>query len=219
MPNYQEGKIYKIYNTINDDIYIGSTTQKLCERMRQHRNDHKSKSSFNYPIYKAFREHGVENFFIELIEKCPCNDKDELRRTEGEYIRSLKPSMNKAIAGRTTKEYYNDNKEHILQNNKAIYLNNKTNILEKHKTWREENKEAIQQYYEENKERILNHNKQYRKNNKEYISQKEKEYREHNKDFIKAYSGEKITCECGCIVTRGHLARHKRSVKHQQLMI
>ena len=34
---YQEGKIYKIYNTINDDIYVGSTTQKLCERMRDHR--------------------------------------------------------------------------------------------------------------------------------------------------------------------------------------
>ena len=70
--NYQEGKIY---NTMTDDIYIGSTSQKLCERMRQHRNDHKSKSHFNYPIYKAFREHGVENFFIEFIEKCPCIDK------------------------------------------------------------------------------------------------------------------------------------------------
>ena len=36
--DYQESKIYKIYNTINDDIYVGSTTQKLCERMRGHRN-------------------------------------------------------------------------------------------------------------------------------------------------------------------------------------
>ena len=36
--DYQESKIYKIYNTINDDIYVGSTTQKLCERMGDHRN-------------------------------------------------------------------------------------------------------------------------------------------------------------------------------------
>ena len=103
MPNYQEGKIYKIYNTLNDDIYVGSTTQKLCERMRDHRNVHKSKFHFNYPIYKTFREHGVENFFIELIEKRPCNDKDELRNTEGNYIRLLKPSLNARIEGRTNK--------------------------------------------------------------------------------------------------------------------
>ena len=101
MPNYQEGKIYKIYNTINDDIYIGSTSQKLCERMRQHRNDYKSSPRFNMLIYKAIREHGVENFYIELIDKYPCNDKDELRKTEGEYMRELKPSLNTQIAGRT----------------------------------------------------------------------------------------------------------------------
>ena len=29
MPNHQEGELYKIYNTVNDDIYIGSTTLKL----------------------------------------------------------------------------------------------------------------------------------------------------------------------------------------------
>ena len=29
---------------------------------------------------------------------------------------------------------------------------------------------------------------------------------------------EPIKCECGCIVTRSHLPRHKRSAKHQQLM-
>ena len=26
MPNYQEGKMYKIYNAANDDIHVGSTT-------------------------------------------------------------------------------------------------------------------------------------------------------------------------------------------------
>ena len=35
--NYQEVKIYKTYNTVNDDIYVGSTTQKLCERISGHR--------------------------------------------------------------------------------------------------------------------------------------------------------------------------------------
>ena len=131
MPNYQDGKIYKIYNTINDDIYIGSTTQKLCERMRNHRNDHKSKLHFNFPIYKAFREHGVENFFIELIEKCPCNDKDELMKTEGNYIRTLKSSLNARIAGRTDKEYYGDNRDILLQKQREYNENNREKTLQK----------------------------------------------------------------------------------------
>ena len=168
MPNYQEGKIYKIYNTINDDIYVGSTTRKLCERMGEHRSRVKYRDKHK-PLSQSILEHGVENFFIELIEKCPCNDKDELLRTEGKYIRELKPSMNKIIAGRTRKEHYIDNKEHLSQ---------------RAKEWREVNPG--------------------------YMAQKNKEWRENNK--------EAITCECGCDVTRNHLARHKRSAKHNQLM-
>ena len=154
MPNYQEGKIYKIYNTINDDIYVGSTTQKLCERMREHRSSSNDKYKKHYPIYKEFSEHGVENFFIELIEKCPCNDKDELRRTEGKYIRGLKPSLNMLIAGRGPKERYVDNKEMFKQ----YYNDNKEHALQKAKD-----------RYEKNKEQVLEHRKQYKEHNKEYI--------------------------------------------------
>ena len=110
MPNYQEGKIYKIYNTINDEIYVGSTTQKLCERMREHRNKHRNERS-DTTVHKAFSEHGIDNFFIELIEKCPCNDIEELRRKEGEYMKLLKPSLNKYSAGRTRQEYRDTHKE------------------------------------------------------------------------------------------------------------
>ena len=34
MPNYSKGKIYKIYN--DDLIYIGSTTQTLEQRLKDH---------------------------------------------------------------------------------------------------------------------------------------------------------------------------------------
>jgi len=195
MPNYQEGKIYKIYNTINDDIYVGSTTRKLCERMAEHRGRINHKDSHN-PLYQSFIEHGVINFYIELLEKCPCSDKDELRRKEGEYIRSLKSSMNKRIAGRTDHEYYIDNKEKA----KEYYSVNKQHFSQRAK------------YYN------IEHKKQYYENNKEAIKEKHKQYKENNKEYLKSYSGEKITCECGCIVTRGHLPRHKRSAKHDQLM-
>ena len=45
MPDYSKGKIYKILNTIDDEIYIGSTCETLGQRMSKHRhrlkkNDH-----------------------------------------------------------------------------------------------------------------------------------------------------------------------------------
>ena len=116
MPNYQEGKMYKIYNTVNDEIYIGSTTRKLSERLAEHRRRINGRY-LQFPIYKAFREHGVENLYIELVEKCPCNDKDELLRAEGKYIRELKPSLNMLIAGRTQNEYYTEHKKNVYKSN------------------------------------------------------------------------------------------------------
>jgi hypothetical protein len=37
MVNYNDSSIYKIWSPLGDDIYIGSTTRKLCVRMAQHR--------------------------------------------------------------------------------------------------------------------------------------------------------------------------------------
>ena len=176
MPNYQEGKIYKIYNTVNDEIYIGSTTRKLSQRMADHRKPYTIKRHEHLPIYKAFIEFGVESFFIELIEKCPCHDKDELNKKEGEYIRQLKPSLNKFIAGRKNKEWMTDNKEHSKQQQKE---------------YREANKEhrahITNMYYQSNKDAILKKNKQYRENNKEVLKQKAKERKQKsmNDDSIK----------------------------------
>ena len=66
MPNYQEGKIYKIYNVVNDDIYVGSTTRKLSERMADHRKCANNEAKQHLLVYKAFREHGIEHFLLNL---------------------------------------------------------------------------------------------------------------------------------------------------------
>ena len=128
---HREGKTYKIYNTITYDIYIGGIAQKLCERTRGHRQQSKSKSHFNYPIYKAFREHGIANFFIELVEKCTCDDRDELGKTEGDFIRTLKPSLNKRIECRLNKEYYQDNRNSIIQKPREHANQNSEKVLQK----------------------------------------------------------------------------------------
>ena len=53
---------------------------------------------------------GTENFYIELIEKYPCECRDELRAREGTWIRQI-GTLNARIEFRSKEEWYNDNKE------------------------------------------------------------------------------------------------------------
>ena len=41
--DYKNGKIYCIRNTLDDNIYVGSTTQPLSKRMVKHRCDAKTR--------------------------------------------------------------------------------------------------------------------------------------------------------------------------------
>jgi len=54
----------------------------------------------------------ITEWKIELYELYPCNTNQELHRREGEVIRQL-GTLNKCIAGRTQKEYCQDNFERI----------------------------------------------------------------------------------------------------------
>ena len=119
MPDFTKGKIYKIYNFITDDIYIGSTTQLLSQRMAKHRHNSKYDSYQSIKLYKCFHEHGIDNFNIELVENCDCNNKEELNAREGYYIRELKPTLNKVVIGRTPNVYKIDKIEHIKEQSKT----------------------------------------------------------------------------------------------------
>lgn len=81
------GIIYKITNKINGKIYIGQTTQKISDRLRQH-----TKERRNYPIKNALVKYGINNFNIEII--CSTDNQDSLNVLEQEFINkfnSLKP--------------------------------------------------------------------------------------------------------------------------------
>ena len=66
MPNYQDGKIYKLVSNISSDIYIGSTINKLSHRL----NVHKCKN--NKCVSKQlFANDAVVQ--IILIEMFPCS--------------------------------------------------------------------------------------------------------------------------------------------------
>jgi len=113
--NYQNGRIYQILNHINDDIYVGSTTQSLSKRFSWHKGDSTKEKKQNYKLYRAMKEIGSENFYIELIENYPCNTKEELIAREQYYIRE-RGTLNSLIPGRNLAEYKIECRDQILQN-------------------------------------------------------------------------------------------------------
>ena len=73
-----EGYIYKIYNDINDKVYIGQTTTTIEHRWGQHKSQSKKD---NDVLYRAIRKYGVDSFFIEQIDVIKCCNKKELKTT------------------------------------------------------------------------------------------------------------------------------------------
>ena len=45
-------------------------------------------------LYQNMREFGVEHFFIELLERYKCKNKNELNIRKEKWINKLKPSLN-----------------------------------------------------------------------------------------------------------------------------
>ena len=144
MSNYQQGKIYTIRCRTDDTmIYVGSTIQPLCERLAGHKVANKKENKKGVLIYRTINN-DWKNWYIELHSLCPCSCKEELLRREGEVIREI-GTLNSLIAGRTQKEYQDDNKEIILEKHKIYYKNNKEEMLEKNKKNYENNKEIIKE--------------------------------------------------------------------------
>src|SRR5687768_7109296 len=96
--NYKNGKMYRINNDIDDEFYIGGTTQKLSPRMAGHRQ--KVLDGRTSTLYNHMRALGVEHFRIVLIEKFPCESKEELRAREDALLREMKPTLNSIQAVR-----------------------------------------------------------------------------------------------------------------------
>jgi hypothetical protein len=123
MPDYKNGKIYKIVNDKLGLTYYGSTTQILSQRMGGHIVAKKRFDNGKCPNMTSFQLLDG-NQKIYLVEKYPCNDKNELERRERYYIEN-NDCVNKCIPSRTNKEYRIDNKDKIKQYQKEYDKNNK----------------------------------------------------------------------------------------------
>ena len=101
MVNYQNSKIYIIKSPNTDKCYIGSTTNTLPQRMRNHRWDYNHKRENGNSVFEIFE---CGEAYIELLEMCPCNNKDELFKKENEIMNTYNNCVNKKKAYRSLEE-------------------------------------------------------------------------------------------------------------------
>ena len=138
MPDYKNGKIYKIVCYDTGEVYVGSTVRDMEDRLYEH------KSSSNKCCSKQIIDRN--NYYIEILETYPCNNEFELRRKEGEYQKSIE-CINHYIAGRTRKEscknYDQVNKEKVSKMRHTYRQNNKETLRAHAKEYYQDNKEAI----------------------------------------------------------------------------
>ena len=185
MVNYQNGKIYKLVNAVDEKIYVGSPSNTLRQRKDGHKRSAKRERDKNTKVYQHLNSVGWDNVEIILIESFPCNSKDELHKKERYYIDLLKPELNKVIPTRTNKEWIKDH----------------TGYQKKQ--------------YEKHREKHLETKKQYHQKNREMLFQKFKDYYNNNIEKHKNYQKQSIECPCGAIARKGDLARHNKTKKHQ----
>jgi len=147
---YNHSKIYKIISSKTDLIYIGSTTKTLAQRLASHKYDYKKNKNDDKKYLSSFKLLELEDYEILLLESINCNNKDELRAKEREWIEKLKNEcVNLRIPTRTTKEWREDNRERYILANK--------------------------EYREKNYDRIRNREIEYASANKEHRQAKAKE--------------------------------------------
>ena len=186
--SYTNGRIYCIRNNINDDVYVGSSCQPLSKRMEKHRYDVRNHKKNSCLLYQKMNELGIENFYIELIEEYPCENVEQLRKREGEWIRKM-ATLNSQIAGRTTTEYVKDTKEQKKYYDKLYHQQNK-----------EKRSSQAKERYEQDKERIK------QKSNDNYYK---------NIDKVKEYRQQCVECPCGGKFLILNRSRHLKSKHHQ----
>ena len=94
--NCKHGIVYKITNTLNEDFYIGSSTN-LYKRYYTHMNHMRKGIKSCVILNRAAKKYDEKNFSFEILAKCPI---EYVIKLEQWFITNLKPHYNVAkIAG------------------------------------------------------------------------------------------------------------------------
>jgi hypothetical protein len=127
-----EYTFYKL--SIAGKCYVGSTIE-FDNRMIKHKNRCNNEKDKNYhlKVYQYIRENGGWNDVeIIIIETNKC-DKCEALDLETKFMLSFDADLNSRYPKRSMKDYYETNKQSILEKKKEYSEKNKQIIAEKKK--------------------------------------------------------------------------------------
>ncbi len=227
--DYSRTIIYKICcrDVSINDIYIGHTTN-FTQRKQNHKTfccNENFNTYYRY-MYKFIRENGGwDNWTMIQLEEYNCKNKREAEMRERYWIETVNPTLN-CNSPFTTKEekekqkqdWYEENKDNILQKAKEHYEEHKEQKIEYQKQYSKENFEHIAEqkkiYREENKEKLSEQKKIYREEHKEEIKATIAKWCEVNKEKLKEKRSQIVDCECGNQYTFGNKQRHLQSKIH-----
>jgi hypothetical protein len=132
-------------------------------------------------VYQFIRDHGgFENWQVVSIENVvDCLNSDMLRARERYWIETLQSELNKQVPTRTTKQWYEDNREYQLNKMKEWYDLNHEHMLIK-----------MKEYYNINRDKKLKYQKEYAELNRDKKAIYQKEYAELNRDKKAIYKKE-----------------------------
>ena len=172
-------KNYVVYQHVTPDgMYYFGQTNNIKKRWGCNGRYYKTTS-----LYPYIEKYGWEN--IQHIVLFRDQTKEDALWIEDFLITTAREDgvcINKYRSGNVSKE-----EDYNINQCKQYYEDNKDKIKEQQKQYREQNKdkrrELKKQYYEDNKDKIKEQQKQYYEQNKDKI----KQYREQNKDKIKQY--------------------------------
>jgi len=216
MTEYLTGIVYKIC-PIDDEkyteCYVGSTFRSMEDRMNAHIKDYKSWKNGNRDkvmSYDLFEKYGFEYCKIVSLKNCQVVDEQHLHAWEQLFINKLKcvNKQNLFKFEKLFKKYYEK-----MRYQKILKQNPNYN-KEKYQKDVERNPNFFQDLYQQ---RVKN-NPNYAKDLYQYNMKRNPNY---NKDRYKKEREnllQKVQCECGSIVSKSNLGKHRKTKKHQDLM-
>lgn len=102
--------IYKITNTINGKSYIGQSTN-IHRRWQSEIADSNNVNShsYDYPLMRAFRKYGVDNFEFEIIEECKTEELNQREIYWIDYFDTFFYGYNQTLGGDATSRQPKEN--------------------------------------------------------------------------------------------------------------
>jgi hypothetical protein len=196
-PNYKSSKVYKLISNNSLSIYIGSTTQSLSVRKAEHLKHFNQfldgKREWVCKSGELFFDGDVD---IILLEEFECDNKEQLRAKEREYIEKNN-CLNKNIPNQTIKEWRDKNKDSLKHKHNEYYKSIKH--LRQTEEYKLKTKISRKPYNPDTDKRKTEEGRLKRKESR-------------NKQT-------KHICDCGSSYNSDTKSRHLKTKKHQEFAL